>query len=418
MQNTVIRVNKVSKKYQLYDKPINRLKEALHPLKKKYHKDFYALKNLTFQINKGETIGFIGKNGSGKSTILKILTGILTPTTGTVEVHGKVSALLELGAGFNMEYTGIENIYLNGTMMGLEKKEIDKRLEDILTFADIGDFINQPVKTYSSGMFVRLAFSVAVHVDPEILIIDEALAVGDAAFTLKCMNRMREFVNQQRTIIFVTHDVQIVRSFCSRAIWLNQGQIQLDGQVNHVTSEYVKFLFNKNDEEQEVQQEQIEPSDIAESDFSNAIRWGSGHIKIIAVKLLNHNETETEVLEWGEQISVIIKARAEKDVHNSRIGFGFAFRNKNALDIVTSTTIEEGNAISSISKNKEVYIKFRLQNILSPGDYSLVVNIEERMDKVPTYYDFIENAITFKVIGKGNFFSMVKQNVQQEIIMQ
>ena len=185
-----IDVRDVTKIYKLYDKPIDRLKESLNPFHKNYHRDFYALSHISFQVKKGETVGIIGTNGSGKSTILKIITGVLTPTTGTAKVDGVISALLELGAGFNMDYTGIENIYMNGTMMGFSRKEMDGKLQDILDFADIGDFVYQPVKTYSSGMFVRLAFALAINVDPEILIVDEALSVGDVFFQAKCYRRM------------------------------------------------------------------------------------------------------------------------------------------------------------------------------------------------------------------------------------
>ena len=203
MQDTTILVNGISKIYKLYEKPIDRLKESLHPFKKKYHKEFYALKDITFEIEKGETVGIIGKNGSGKSTLLKIITGVLSPTNGSTTVKGKVSALLELGAGFNPEFTGLQNIYLNGTMMGYTKEEIDQRVGAILEFADIGDFIYQPVKTYSSGMFVRLAFAVAINVDPDILIVDEALSVGDIFFQLKCYKKFEEYKKRERQLFLL-----------------------------------------------------------------------------------------------------------------------------------------------------------------------------------------------------------------------
>ena len=203
-----IKVADVTKVYRLYEKPIDRLKESMSISHKNYHRDFYALNQLSFHVKKGETVGIIGTNGSGKSTILKIITGVLTPTTGEVAVDGKISALLELGAGFNMDYTGIENIYMNGTMMGYTKKEMDAKLQDILEFAEIGDFVYQPVKTYSSGMFVRLAFALAINVDPEILIVDEALSVGDVFFQSKCYRRMEEIRQKGTTILMVTHDME------------------------------------------------------------------------------------------------------------------------------------------------------------------------------------------------------------------
>lgn len=238
-----ITVNNVTKIYKMYDDPKDRFKEALSFKKdKKYHKDYYALKNVSFDVAKGEIVGIVGKNGSGKSTILKILTGVLNQTEGSIEIDGKVAALLELGAGFNMEYTGMKNIYLNAAMMRVSKEEIERKIPDILAFADIGEFIHQPVKTYSSGMFVRLAFSVAINVDPDILIVDEALAVGDQRFQLKCMDKFMEFVEKGKTILFVTHDVNSVKRFCNRAVWLHQGALILDGNTDEVTDRYVDFL--------------------------------------------------------------------------------------------------------------------------------------------------------------------------------
>ena len=240
---SVIKVDRVSKVYKIYNEPKDRLKEALNLGKNKtYHRDYYALNELSFDVGKGEIVGIVGRNGSGKSTILKILTGVLNPTSGTTQINGKVAALLELGAGFNMEYTGMKNIYLNAAMMRVSREEIEKKIPEILAFADIGDYIHQPVKTYSSGMFVRLAFAVAINVDPDILIVDEALAVGDARFQLKCMDKFLEFVERGKTILFVTHDVNTVKRFCSRCIWLNQGQLIMDGNTDEVTDKYLDFL--------------------------------------------------------------------------------------------------------------------------------------------------------------------------------
>lgn len=253
MSDIAIKVEKLSKVYRLYDRPIERMKEALSISKKKYSRDHYALNNVSFEVKKGEVLGIIGTNGSGKSTILKIITGVLNPTSGTVEVNGKISALLELGAGFNPEYTGLENIYLNGTMMGYSKEEMAERVQPILDFADIGEFINQPVKTYSSGMFARLAFAVAINVEPDILIVDEALAVGDMRFQIKCMNRMKEMMQGGVTILFVSHDVSSIRRFCSKAVWLNKGNVEEIGEVNMVADKYMDFLkcgeINKNSDE-------------------------------------------------------------------------------------------------------------------------------------------------------------------------
>lgn len=242
MGDAIIRLDHITKIYKLYQRPQDRFKETFSLTHKKYSKDFYALRDISFAIERGESVGFVGKNGSGKSTLLKILTGVLSATSGNKAIHGKISALLELGAGFNMEFTGLENIYLNGTIMNIPREEMEKKLDDIIRFADIGDFIYQPVKTYSSGMFVRLAFAVAIHVDPEILIVDEALAVGDTRFQLKCMDKFMEFMNAGKTILFVSHDINMIKRFCKRVIWINEGELVLDGETDSVADKYNDFL--------------------------------------------------------------------------------------------------------------------------------------------------------------------------------
>ncbi len=241
----VIEAENITKVYQLYNKPQDRLKEALNPFKKSYHHDFYALQDVSFSVKKGETVGIIGKNGAGKSTLLKIITGVLTPTSGKVEVNGKVASLLELGAGFNPEMTGLENIYLNGTLMGFSREEMDSKVDTILEFANIGEFIHQPVKMYSSGMFARLAFSVAINVDAEILIVDEALSVGDMLFQAKCIAKMTEMMEAGTTILFVSHDIHAVRSLCNRGIYLENGKIKMAGDAGEVVDRYI------NDDQQE-----------------------------------------------------------------------------------------------------------------------------------------------------------------------
>lgn len=239
----VIAISNVTKTYKLYNSPLDRLKEAVHPLGKKYHHDFLALRDVSIEVKRGETIGIIGCNGSGKSTLLKIITGVLTPTAGLVTVNGKISALLELGAGFNPELTGIENIYFNGTLNGFTKQETDEHLDDILSFADIGEFIYQPVKVYSSGMFVRLAFATAINVNPDILIVDEALAVGDAKFQHKCFNKFKSFQDEGKTILFVTHDTGSITKYCSKAVLLQNGCIVDIGEPQNITKLYTDLLF-------------------------------------------------------------------------------------------------------------------------------------------------------------------------------
>ena len=239
---TIIDIKHLNKIYNLYDKPIDRLKEGLSLSHKCYHKEHYALNDISLEVKKGESVGIVGKNGSGKSTLLKIITGVLNPSSGEISVRGKISALLELGAGFNPEYTGIENIYLNGTMMGYSKTEMDRKVESIISSADIGDFIYQPVKTYSSGMFARLAFAVSINVEPEILIVDETLSVGDTRFQIKCMDKMKEMIQGGTTVLFVSHDINAIRRFCTRCIWINEGKLKENGSVNTVSDHYIDFL--------------------------------------------------------------------------------------------------------------------------------------------------------------------------------
>ena len=251
-----IRVEHVSKMYKLYDKPSDRLKESLGLTRKKCYREHYALTDVNFEVPKGETIGIIGTNGAGKSTILKIITGVLNPTSGEVIVDGRISALLELGAGFNMEYTGVENVYLQGTMIGFSEEEIDARLQDILDFADIGDFVNQPVKTYSSGMFVRLAFAVAINIDPEILIVDEALSVGDVFFQAKCYRKFEEFKQQGKTILFVSHDLNSISKYCDRVLLLDHGKVVASGVPKEMVDLYKRLLVGQGPEDEEAAKKQ------------------------------------------------------------------------------------------------------------------------------------------------------------------
>lgn len=298
-----IEVNNISKVYKLYDKPSDRIKEALLPGKKSYHKDFYALRNLDFKIKPGETVGFVGKNGSGKSTLLKILTEVLSPTSGEIKINGKVSALLELGAGFNGEYTGMENIYLNGTILGYSKEEMDAKVDDIVKFADIGEYINQPVKTYSSGMFVRLAFAVAINVEPDILIVDEALAVGDVRFQLKCMDKFLEFKEKGITILYVSHDVNSIKRFCTRAIWINEGNMEADGDVDTITDKYLDYLKRLDADESKEETEKNKPAEDENRNLEETVEIA----EVVSMKIKNGKGEETTELEHGDKVSITLE---------------------------------------------------------------------------------------------------------------
>ena len=247
---------------------VKNVKESLNPFGKKHHKDFYALNDLSIEIKKGETVGIIGKNGAGKSTLLKIITGVLTPSSGSVHVNGRIASLLELGAGFNPEYTGVENIYFQGSLMGYTREEVAEKVDEIIAFADIGDFVYQPVKMYSSGMYARLAFAVAINVDPDILIVDEALSVGDAAFQNKCIRKMEEIGKKGITILFVSHDTQTINKFCNRAIWLNNGVIKEQGKPEIILENYMSFMSYGIETQRNISNKNEETINVSKSNFT------------------------------------------------------------------------------------------------------------------------------------------------------
>jgi len=302
MHSTSIKVSHLTKVYKLYDKPIDRLKESLHPLGKKYHKDFYALNDVSFEIKKGETVGIIGKNGAGKSTLLKIITGVLTPSRGHVHVNGRISSLLELGAGFSPEYTGIENIYLQGTLMGYTHEETERKIDEILSFADIGDFVYQPIKSYSSGMLARLAFAVAINVDPDVLIVDEALSVGDMAFQEKCILKMKSMLNNNRAILFVSHSLPSIRNFCNKAIWIKDGKVMMQNEAHIVCEAYSDYMKNSNDVQK------IEKGEISEEDKSS---------KTIAIQKVSISKNEYFT---DENIDITIHLHFNKETVDYAIG--------------------------------------------------------------------------------------------------
>lgn len=393
---TVIDINKVSKVYKLYNKPIDRVKETFSIKRRTYGKSFYALDDVSFSINKGETIGIIGRNGSGKSTILKILTGVLNQTQGTVNVNGKISALLELGAGFNMEYNGIENIYLNATIMKVPREEIEKKIPEILAFADIGEHIYQPVKTYSSGMFVRLAFAVAINVNPDILIVDEALAVGDTRFQLKCMDKFVEFMEAGKTVLFVSHDINMIKRFCKRAIWLNEGKLIMDGETDEVTDRYIDFLKSEKniteylanlDNNQEIEQQyNMQNVDIAE---------------VVKVEFVDNLGNSLKEIAHGNKANVRIGYYvAEEHVDNAVLGV--AIRSIDNEYICGINTLLDKKKIPWKIGYNEVCLQYKNMN-LTGGGYYLDVAIFDSTATVPIDYksrvlDFI---VSMDYIAEG-----------------
>ncbi len=410
MNDIAINVKNLTKVYPLYNKPIDRLKEALNPFKKTYHHDFYALDNVSFKIKKGETVGIIGRNGAGKSTLLKMITGVLTPTSGEVEVNGKIASLLELGAGFNPEMTGMENIYLNGTIMGFTYEEMDSKVDVILEFADIGEFIHQPTKMYSSGMFARLAFAVAINVEPEILIVDEALSVGDIKFQLKCVNKFKELQEKGITILFVSHDVFTVRSFCNKAIWLFRGKLEEQGDVTEVTAHYNEFMY-KDDEK--VENLDIDTKEGLQTTFEAINRWGSKEGIIEFVELYNEKMQQQDIFKLDDLILVRMIVNMKNIVEDEKISLAISIKDKNGIDLLVSTTQDQNLSINSINDKVEVIFKFK--NYFSSGEYVVVAAVEDRVHNIPEYLDYIEGAKYFKSEIDEVLFGMFHQPVDQMI---
>ena len=413
-KNLAISVQGVSKIYKLYDKPIDRLKEAVSLTHKSYHRDFFALSDISFDVKKGETVGIIGTNGSGKSTILKIITGVLSPTTGTAEVSGNISALLELGAGFNSEYTGLENIYMNGTMMGFSREEMQRRMDDILRFADIGDFVNQPVKTYSSGMFVRLAFALAINVDPEILIVDEALSVGDVFFQAKCYRRMEEMMKNGTTILMVSHDMGSIIKYCDKVVLLNRGHFVAQGEAGKMVDLYKKILANQTDELAEALIEEKKealglPVEATVSDKRMKDRmnlnpevqeYGDGRANFEDFGTLDARGNVTNLLLKGEMFTIRERVRFHAPIENPI--FTYTLRDKKGTDITGTNTLFEGTEIKPV-KDGDVYtVSFRQKMNLQGGEYLLSMSCTGYENGEHVVYHRLYNVLSLTVISNKN----------------
>lgn len=419
-QDTIaIKVEGLSKTYKLYDRPIDRLKEALHVSKKNYHKEFYALRDISFEIKKGETIGIIGTNGSGKSTLLKILTGVLNATTGTISVNGKISALLELGAGFNMEYTGIENIYLNGTIMGYTREEMEKRISEILEFADIGDFINQPVKTYSSGMFVRLAFAVAINIDPEILIVDEALSVGDVFFQTKCYKKFEEFKNAGKTILLVSHDLGSINKYCDRVILLNQGHKLREGKAKEVIDDYKKLLVNQLSDsslKQENQNRILEQTSWNENLIVNpkSIEYGDQIAKIIDFAILDAQGFITNQIGKDTFFTIKIKVAFYGSIKNPIVAF--TIKDVKGTELTGTNTYYEEKNISAKENGDYCVVSFTQEMNLHNGEYLLSLGCTEFLDTNFVVHHRLYDICNILVSSQKNAVGYYDMNSKIEIL--
>ncbi len=440
-----IKVENISKCYHIYDKPHNRLKQMIVPrlqrligkLPAQYYREFWALKDVSFEVKKGETIGIIGRNGSGKSTLLQIICGTLNPTAGKIQTNGRVAALLELGSGFNPEFTGRENIYLNASVLGLNSAEIDARFDEIVSFADIGDFIEQPVKTYSSGMYVRLAFAVIAHVDADILVVDEALAVGDAFFTQKCMRYLREFM-KKGTVLFVSHDTASIQNLCSRAIWLGDGHVLENGTPKAVSESYLRALFS-------VQQEVDKASEIIEKnavfkvssqlfadqrmnfinssclrndievfEFSrNCSSFGAGGAQIVDVSLLDEDGNQLAWVVGGERIVLRVEVSVGVDLSSPIIGFSVKDRLGQPL-FGDNTWLTYINDPIACCPGDSLIASFKFEMPRLPcGDYSIGVAIANGSQQEHVQHHWMHDALCVKSVSTSVAAGLIGIPMQQ-----
>ncbi len=394
-----LRVEAVSKQYRIYDRPADRLKETLTRGRWKAHREFWALSDVSFEVEPGTTTGIIGPNGSGKSTLLQIITGTLEPTHGSVSLGGRVAALLELGAGFNSEFTGIENIFMNASLMGLSKSETERLLPEIASFAEIGDFIYQPLKTYSSGMYVRLAFATAIATSPQILIIDEALAVGDAVFQHRCMRRIKEMQENGTTILFVSHDPSAIRALCNRAILLNQGKIVAEGTPSDVLNRYQKIIMAR----QQAYEANLKPAETepatSRSNFKPApltylYRHGDRSAEVLQVVLLDSALRPTELVETGEPLVIRIVYLAHADLDD--VVCGFLIRNRHGIHVYGTNTELQEVPVERVRKGELTEITFEFNCWLAPDLFSLCVAVHS---SAGVSFDWLDGCLFFRVMA-------------------
>ena len=377
----MVLVQNVSKLYRLYRRPSDRLRELL-PGSPTRHSDFWALRDITFAVEKGETLGLVGPNGCGKSTLLQIVSGILQPTSGRVVTRGRIAALLELGAGFNPEFTGRENVYLNGEIMGLSRPEIDKAMPQIEAFAEIGEFMERPVKEYSSGMYVRLAFSTAIHVHPEILIVDEALAVGDAVFANRCVRKFQELREQKITVLFVSHDLGLVKQLSDRAILLLHGKIEAEGAPRDVINRYIGLVLEK-------QEATVKKNDRLSSSF----RHGDGTSEILSVEILNVRGESVQTIPSGEEITVRVCCRFHRPQRDPMVGI--LIRTRIGMDVYGTNTRIEQVEMGSLDAGDQLEVNFRIACRLTAQQYTLTVATQSPDG---SSHDWLDDAVAFDVL--------------------
>ena len=419
----IIEVKHVEKKYKLYEKKSDRLLETIFPWKN-MHKDFSALKDISFEVKKGETVGIIGTNGSGKSTLLKILTNVVNPTNGIVNVNGKISALLELGAGFNREYTGMQNIYLNGTLMGFTREEMDDRVQAIIDFADIGDFIEQPVKNYSSGMFARLAFAVAINVEPDILIVDEALSVGDIFFQNKCFKKFEELRTKGVTILFVSHDIESVKAMTSRVLWIEQGKQMMYDDKLKVCNEYAKSLLFKNNEIStkgdvdilsKSQKGKFEMGEYP-AILPNSNNMLHENVKILSCFFEDQNQEVVYEVIAGRTYKMVVIFETMERIENCIVGF--VLQTKKGVSIINTNTLITGaqeNFIAEDGHYNRVEFEFEFPRLYS-DEYIVdcaIANGKTTMNNI--MYTWCYGATKIMVRNENDTLALLSVNAQTKV---
>lgn len=387
----MIVVQNVSKTFKLYRKPSERLKEIL--LRRCYHKEFHAVNNVSFEVQEGETLGIIGENGAGKSTILKLLTGILIPDAGSVHITGKITGLLELGTGFNPEFSGINNIIHNAAYLGLSRQEINKRLDTIIEFTELGEFIHEPIKTYSSGMIMRLAFSVAIHADPKAFVVDEALSVGDAYFQQKCMKKIKEFKNNGGSIVFVSHDMNAVKVLCDKALLLEQGKIVEQGDPETIINTY-NFLIAKRSRGEE----------ITYRDDLTSSGYGNHKVVIDEIALIDANNHKSEIFMSGHPFKIVVRLTGQEKIDN--LTLGILIRDKFGQDIYGTNSCHLDKQIN-IRQKETIIIIYNFEEVnLGPGKYSVSAAIHTGSTHIDECFHWMDKGALFEIVaGDGHIFT-------------
>lgn len=388
---SLITIKELSKKFQIYRSQKDRLKEWATFGNRTYHEDSWVLKNINLQVNRGETLGIIGMNGAGKSTLLKIVTGTLAPTSGSVHLVGKVAALLELGTGFHLDLTGRENILLNGKILGLNSKQIAEKMEGIKEFSELGDYFDKPVRTYSTGMYVRLAFSLASSTDPDVLIIDEALSVGDAYFQQKCIRRIEEFKKKNVSILFVSHDLAAIKLLCDRVVFLDQGQVRSVGNPLETLELYNAFLSKIN-----------APSErLSKPDPKHGLRSGNKKAIIEEVYITNKQEQKILAMEVGQQCTINLMIKFIDNIENPTVGI--MIRDRLGYDIFGTNTAHSIGSTGTFKAGQTYKFCFKFSMDIGPGDYTLTVASHSEKTHVEDCYDWADRIVTFKVLAKSDF---------------